>query len=547
VGYFIFNILFFKEKSMKKILSIGAMFAIILMTGLPARVFAGGGAQQGQTKGAATQYKPTGGATDYSDPASISATVIRPTFWVISQYGYDGSEIVWQAIKKATNIDFQVIPVPLASYNEKLATALASQTLPDVIGLRSYSTIDRYGPQGAFLSFEPYIASGLMPNFVKVLNANPPAMRLATSPNGVRYGAPRIYETPRMDEAFLARIDILEKLGLSREPETLDDFYNMLKTVKDNYPNSAPYINRWEASHLIYGLGNIMNTTYTYYLDPDIDDYVYAPATQNFKDLLAFIARLYKDNLIAKDFAIRSDEEYEESWIKNTGMFSYDYQDSAFYDISKNLADPGWFWGPILPPKYNGKRYGYPVLQGYYGYTKAIAANTRYKEELIRFIDWTYSDIGAKTLMFGTEGETYTMANGEVKMLADIQYAGNTGGSIVSHGLNDQFIFSVLTKDGAEFFENVGQFVTAQKQFLTEHNAFAPPVFYARFYDENKQQRYNDIKTPADTYVLEAATKVILGQASVDDWDKEVQVLKSTFKVDEGLALIREAYKETFK
>lgn len=532
---------------MKKILFIGVIVAIALMAGLPVEVSAGGNKDQRPSGAAASQYKPAGGPNDYSDPASISATVIRPTFWVISQYGYEGSEIVWQAIKKATNIDFQVIPVPLASYNEKLATALASQTLPDVIGLRSYSTVDRYGPQGAFLSFEPYIASGMMANFVKVLNANPPAMQLATSPNGLRYGAPRIYETPRMDEAFLARVDILEKLGLSREPETLDDFYHILKTVKDNYPNSAPYINRWEASHLISGFGNIMNTSYTYYLDTEINDYVYGPATQNFKDLLAFIARLYRDNLIAKDFAIMSDEEYEEALIKNTGMFAYDYQDTGFYEISKNLADPGWTWGPMLPPKYNGKRYGYPVLQGYYGYTKAIAANTRYKEELIRFIDWTYSDIGAKTLMFGTEGETYTMANGAVKMLADIQYAGNPGGSIVSHGLNDQFIFSVLTSDGAEFFENVGQFVTAQKQFLTEHNAFAPPVFYARFYDDHKQQRYNDIKTPADTYVLEAATKVILGQASVDDWNKEVQVLKTTFKVDEGLDLIRTAYKETFK
>ncbi|MDR1902447.1 MAG: extracellular solute-binding protein [Treponema sp.] len=534
---------------MKKVLStLVFLLVFVFMAGLPAMMFTACSKRQGEGQGAGStgQYTPTGGSDDYADPANVSATVIKPSFWVISQTGYNGSEIVWQAIKKATNIEFQITPVPLASYNEKLATTIASQTLPDVMGMRSYSTADRYGPQGAFLSFEPYISAGQMPNYLKVLNANPPAMQLATSPNGVRYGAPRIYETPRMDEAFLARIDILEKLGLSREPETLDDFYNMLKTVKNNYPASAPYINRWEVSHLLSGFGNIMNTSYTYYLDPDTGDYTYAPATQNFKDMLAFVARLYKDNLIAKDFSVMSDEEYEEALIKNTGMFSYDYQDTGFYEPSKNLADAGWFWGAILPPKYNGKRYGYPVLQGYYGYTKAISAATKYKDELIRFFDWTYSDRGAKTLMFGTEGETYIMENGAVKMLADIQYAGNPSGTIVSHGLNDQFIFSVLTGDGAEFFENIGQFTIAQKQFLTEKNAFAQPVFGARFYDENKQKRYTDIKNPADTYVLEAATRIILGQASVNDWDREVQILKTTYKVDEGLDLIREAYKETF-
>jgi putative aldouronate transport system substrate-binding protein len=511
--------------------------AVLLVGG---RNASGGGAET------ASRYRPAGASGDYADPANISANLIKPGFFVISD-GYDGSEIVWRAIRAATNIEFQVIPVPLASYNEKIATTLASRDLPDVLGLRSYSTVDRYGPQGAFLSFEPYIEAGLMPNFVRVLNANPPAMQLATSPNSVRYGAPRIYETPRMDEAFLARVDIMEKLNLSREPETLEDFYNILKTVKDRYPSSAPYINRWEVSHLLTGFGNIMNTNYTYYLDPDIDDYVYGPATRNFKDMLAFVARLYRDNLIARDFAIMSDEEYEEALIKGTGMFAYDYQDTGFYEGSKHLMDEGWSWGAMLPPRYNGKRYGYPVLQGYYGYTKAISANTRYKEELIRFFDWTYSEKGAATLMFGTEGETYTVQNGAVKMLADIQYAGNPAGTIKSHGLNDQFIFSVLTAPGAEFFENVGQFTIAQKKYLTEHNAFAAPVFAARFYDEALQKRYTDIRNPADTYVLEAATRVILGQAGVDNWDREVQVLKNTYKVDEGLEIIRQAYRETYK
>jgi putative aldouronate transport system substrate-binding protein len=534
-----------KRKSTGKVIS-GGFWVLAGCAVLGALLPAGCQGKSGSGGGTVTvRYKPAGGSGDYADPANISEKLIKPSFFVISD-GYDGSEIVWRAIKTATNIEFQVIPVPLASYNEKIATTLASQDLPDVIGMRSYSTVDKYGPQGAFLSFEPYIEAGAMPNYVNVLSANPPAMRLATSPNGVRYGAPRIYETPRMDEAFLTRVDIMEKLNLSREPETLEDFYNILKTVKAKYPGSAPYINRWEVSHLLSGFGNIMNTSYTYYLDQDIDDYVYGPATRNFKDMLAFVARLYKDNLIAKDFAIMSDEEYEEALIKGTGMFAYDYQATGFYESSRHLMDTGWFWGAMLPPKYNGKRYGYPVLQGYYGYTKAISANTKYKDELIRFFDWTYSQKGAAVLMFGIEGETYTVRDGAVNMLADIQYAGNTTGAIKSHGLNDQFVFSVLTAAGAEFFENVGQFTIAQKEYLTRHDAFAKPVFAARFYDETLQKRYTDIRNSCDTYVLEAATKVILGQAGVDTWDREVRVLKNTYDVDEGLEIVRRAYREMY-
>ena len=54
---------------------------------------------------------------DYSEPTAISAEPITATFFLTNDTSYTGDEIVWQTIKELTNIEFQVIPVPLSSYS----------------------------------------------------------------------------------------------------------------------------------------------------------------------------------------------------------------------------------------------------------------------------------------------------------------------------------------------------------------------------------------------------------------------------------------------
>ena len=120
---------------------------LLLVAGIAASlVSCGGGSTTSSSTGStsstggsttSTSSGSTGGdvVVDYSDPANISAEKIQPSFFLTSD-GYEGNEIVWNAIEAYTNIDFQVIPVPLASFSEKLATTLSSGDLPDIMGCR---------------------------------------------------------------------------------------------------------------------------------------------------------------------------------------------------------------------------------------------------------------------------------------------------------------------------------------------------------------------------------------------------------------------------
>jgi len=528
-----------KKTSFRTIMSLILCLAIVLSVG-------GCGKKVNQVTDEVKETQETGGKAD-SESTSVSKKVIKPSFFLTCDTAYTGDEIVWKTIKNHTNIDFQVIPVPLASYKEKMATTIASGDLPDVMGLRSYDTVDEYGPQGAFLSFDKYIEDGKMPNFVKVLENIPPAMLLATSPNGKRYSAPRIYETPRMDEAFLCRVDIFEKNNITREPKDLDEFYQVLKKLKELYPDSTPYLSRWGTEHMLSGFSHITNTNYGIFLNPETDQYEFGGDSQAFKDTIAFIAKLYKEGLMDKDFATLSDEEYHEKLISNKAFVAFDYQATGFYESSKELADEGWWWGAMLPPEYNGKKRGYPVLQGYFGYVKSISSKTKYKEELINFIDWTYSEEGKQALMFGIEGEDYAKkSDNTIDMKSDILYAGNPQGKVVNHGLNDQNIFSVLPGNAAEFYENVGKFTIAQKKYLNENNAFGEPLFYARFVDKKEKKEYNGIRNQLKTYMEEAATKVVIGEESIENWDNIIDTAKKSFNVDHALELVNNAYKQTY-
>ncbi len=486
----------------------------------------------------------------YDSPEAVSEEIINPEIMLTTQEIFDNTTPAFQAMKTLTNIEFEVIAVPLASWNEKEATTLASGDLPDIFAARSYQTIDDYGPEGAFLSFEPYIEEGKMPNYIDVLSSYDPAMKLATSPDGNRYGAPRIYEAPRMDETLLSRLDILEDLGFDREIETMDEFLEILRAIKAEYPDSTPYVNRWGTTHVLSGFaGGMFNTSYTYDLVPGATEYVWGPESQNYKDLLTLLATMYEEGLINKDYATMVDAEWDEAWISDKAMFSWDYcvGDTLLSKGGSAITNPDFNVVSVTHPEYNGERALAGTLHGYYGYTKAIAADSEYADELIRWIDWTYAPEGQEALMFGVEGEHFQKNGDEYEMLIDIAYTGNPEGTIPdAGGFNDQDLFSVLPKVGMDFYEGVGDMKIDSVNWCEDNGLFVGFPQGARFYDDDVSADYNDIRTALNTYIEEESAKVINGETSVEDWDNVVQIAIEEFKAHEGLALLNQAYADTY-
>lgn len=508
--------------------------------------------QEGSKVSSTTSEQESDTSNELEGASKISEKVIEVEFFMATQGdGYTGEEDVFKTIEHYTNIKFKPIAVPLSSYEEKLSTTIASGDLPDLMAINGQNVVDQYGPQGAFVNLDEYMEKGMMPHYEKVLKEFEPAEALVRSADGHIYGTPRIYGVDyRVDQMLLVRTDLLEKHGLPRKVETFDELYDVLKQLKELYPDSTPYINRWGVGHVIGGQAHFRNTSSTYFLNEDTKQYEYGPALPAYKDALDFLARAYKDGILNPDFATITDPEVDELLMTGKGFFTYDYPqwaDEIERAVGKENLPEGFEWQPMLQPSYEGVRRGTPVLSGYFPTIKVIAEGTKYEEELVRFLDWTYSEEGIKALMFGIEGEMYEM-DGEdnVKFLKDYKTPATPDGTIANHGFNDQYIFGVLDPLALNVYEMGAENLNKATQFMEENDGFGKPTYGAKFFDEAERKRYSDIMTPIDTYIAEAAMKVILGQATLENWDTEVMPVVESMGVEEAGQLINKAYKETF-
>ncbi len=113
-------------------------FKRVLSACLAACMVAGLTACSGDNKGSSGEQAVTEPREDGSNPGAISSEVIEPTyFFNTGSYIYTGNEPVFETIKYYTNVKFKPQPVPLSSYDEKVATVLSSGNLPDLMCLRS--------------------------------------------------------------------------------------------------------------------------------------------------------------------------------------------------------------------------------------------------------------------------------------------------------------------------------------------------------------------------------------------------------------------------
>ena len=484
---------------------------------------------------------------DGSNPAAISSEVIKPTyFFNAGSYTFTGTEPVFETIKYYTNIEFEPQCVPLSSYDEKVATVLASGSLPDLLCLRSPAMAKKYALKGAFVNLTPYIDEGKMPNFINKVREYPPAEAVSKNSDGNIYGVPRIYDTEFiMDESWIIRYDILEKNGLEL-PTTFDEMYDLLVKLKELYPDSYPYTSRWGATHALDGQGDFRNARTTMMIDLDTRDYSFGPAQPGYIDCLKFMRDCYQNGLLHPEFATLSDEQFLEQFANNKAFMTYDYQiGDTIMSTNGSSLDEGFDLRTFVQPTYKGKRYGTWVLKGYYGMTRVISTGSEYEEELVRYLDWLYSEEGIDAMQFGIKGKMWNEdADGNVTF--EEAYDPK---KVENMGLHDTAFMTVPSDKGEKFITNVpGSLAEASYNTLKEAEAFDPdPRTPASWYNEDDQKKYAEIMTPINTYVEEMSMKVITGEIPLEDWETVVLPQCEKMGYKEALEMIRKALKETLQ
>ncbi len=444
---------------------------------------------------------------------------------------------MFQQIAQQTNIKLKTIVAPIANYDEKLGTVLASGSLPDLLAIRKADVNCKlYGPQGAFVDLMPYVEAGKMPNFKALMDKFPNSWAMALAADGGLYYAPRIYDYEWTTEGFQMRRDILAELNLE-VPKTTDDFYAALKAMKEAYPDSTPFTNKWGADHVLVAFSRAFDTYYDIYLHEDTQTWAYGPMEPAYKDMLAYCAKLYAEGLLDKEFATLPDAQMTEKIVNSISFSTYNYLgegNASTIEGVKLNPDFLYYAIPMLTDP-NGNTKGAEVLNSVYvQFGKAISSKSKYIDQLVAYLDWTYSPEAVMLLQFGIEGEQYKIEDGALAYVEPYEQLKERQAKL----LGNQNVLSVSHAYNFDAQPEITKM--AREQVLSGAIDKAIPVVTLAD-TETVTQKFAPIKT----YVQENAVKVITGAMKVDEWDNVVAQLEK-MGVNDVVAAYQEAYDAAF-
>lgn len=325
---------------------------------------------------------------------------------------------VLKEIAKKTGVKLQVESVPASNYNDKKQVLIGTNNIPDII-LVNQNDINQYARMGAFLNITPYLDQA--PNLKKRLVEFPETNKLLI--DGNLYGFPITEQNPlTAGKAPMIRTDLLKKLNI-KPPSTFDELYQALKKLKEAYPDSTPWTARGMSTFLdavAFGWGG----GYGMYFDPDVQggSYVYGTNKPQFKEVLAYLNKLFNEKLLDPDFAVNTQQKWTEKLSSGKAFFYFDNNTFAVnFNQALQQTDKGAMLD-LLPYFTNsqGKVRGFAYQPGWISELYAISAKVKDPAAVVRFYDWLYSDEGAQVANFGILGETYELVNGKPKIMSSV-------------------------------------------------------------------------------------------------------------------------------
>lgn len=338
--------------------------------------------------------------------------------------GNDWNELyIAKAFGDELGIQLDCTSYPQDAWSTQLTLMMTTDDLPDLLCELDLTRADanKYGNEGYFLDMSQYL--DLMPNFVAQMDKDPALYAYSRDENGAIYGISKTKNTQVSKMVALSYINHkwLEKVG-AEYPQTTEDLYNVLKAFKeqdangngdpnDEIPLSITYdqYSGMRAEFVLRSAFGIYGYSQNYQLQADDSGKVYlAEATDNWKEYVKYMNRLYSDGLLDQDCFIQTKDEFDAK-IKSdsVGMFAnwntllsvlgasdhtcvYDYD--FFTGVTSDLTDE------VVYPLYNSVDSNVVCL---------ITANTQYPEALCRMFDYLYTEDGIILALYGKEGETF--------------------------------------------------------------------------------------------------------------------------------------------
>lgn len=445
-----------------------------------------------------------------------------------------------EEITKKTNVKLNLQIVPSSSYKDKKNILLGTNNFPDIVYLQGMDDVVTYSGSGIFEPLSQYVNETDMPNLYKFWQQYPEMKKYLV--DGELYVFPVVArEESANGPGPVIREDLLKSNNLET-PKTFDELLEVLKKLKEIYPDSVPWTTRKGTANLLkttaYMLGSGYEDNGLYY-DYDLDGgkYVFGPASENFKDVLTYLNKAYESGVLDPDFATNTAEQMESKLSSGKSFFFLD--NSGFgqnYTKALKKIDGNQDAAmQILPIPENsfGQKRGMAYAAELPGRFYALNAKAKNKKEIIKFIDWMYSKEGSDITNYGVEGKSFEYnEQGEPEFIKDyvMQFKDAQPSDYYAVyadlGITklDWSLWACNTKTWFEIQKLTGNWDDLAEKYwdiINNDNAYVQPHINPPLTKE-ETEAVNDILVDLNTMLEQEFNKYIMGEAPIEDWDKVI-------------------------
>ena len=476
-------------------------------------------------------------------------------------------------IEKRLGIKLECTSFEADIWSTQFTLMLASEELPDIVinpGI-TLSEVSNYGAQGYFLDMSEYIEK-YAPNIQAAMEKFPTYRNYVTSPDG------GIYTLCTATENIIALVPRtwlnktwMDNLGLSY-PTTLDELHDVLVAFKEQDANGngdatdeIPLSNNVEytCSAFLNAFGFDTRAT-AYLLQADENGKVYlGETTDAYKAYLTYMNGLWNEGLIDVDFFVQSGDEFRAKAAEDKlGM----YGDSApFVAASKDISyDSNFYWIGALTGEYRDTA---TIVTNPAVYTTAeivVNAETEYPAEIVRLLDYYFTEEGSLAGAYGYEGVDWDLNYLTIPGLEEFGVAtmyqpeGFSSGEEYRYKkaiINEAFKMIVpivntqydamLQADEAQLEAMVPEYgwaVQFVRQGMNREGVQLVERFPTLLYTEAESTERTQLYTDIQLYLSNMQAQFITGQVGIEDgWDEFLAQLK-TMQLDRLLEIEHAAY-----
>ncbi|MFP4385257.1 MAG: extracellular solute-binding protein [Spirochaetia bacterium] len=463
------------------------------------------------------------------EPLAITIMVDDP-----STQPFNPDWLIIKEIEKRKNVKLDVMAVPTSDFKNKRNILLSAGDMPDIITKTWPNDITSYVGSGVLLPVSDYQQE--LPNFEKLVkewNLSGEIDEFVRAVDGKFYILPGFTKNIVNTVGIGIRKDLFEKHNLDT-PESYEDLYRDLKTLKEEYPDNFGLSDKFKGNQLLSYICQSFDTSAGWSLeqgflyDRENDKWVHAPTTEGYKNMLTYLNKLVDERLLDIETFTQTPQALRQKIFNgNVAVSSMNWTQKEEYEVeTKKASGKEVVWEVIPPPAGPAGTRSYKssnrISSGLILSSK-LAKNPRLNEYL-DFIDWMYySEEGRLLGNWGVEGITFEMVDGKPDLTESIfNWDSPDAPKYLGRDYGVEMPAFRVVKDPVKVYDEFSPEVADYIRLLDENNfsTLSNPTLAA---NEDDAEMLNLGASPLLDYTNQMTMAFILGSEDIETgWDDYV-------------------------